>query len=85
MTASANSGKKLSAISRCTRRVSIALQTDGRDVLAFTEIFTAISISALESTYIWQLPAPVSITGTFAFSTTERINPRPPRGISASI
>ena len=29
-------------------------------------------------------PAPVSITGTVAFSTTLRINPAPPRGISRS-
>ncbi len=33
---------------------------------------------------MWQLPHPVSITGTRAFSVTERISPRPPRGISTS-
>ena len=36
------------------------------------------------STYTWQLPTPVSITGTVDSSTTERIRPAPPRGMSTS-
>ena len=36
------------------------------------------------STYTWQLPTPVSITGTVDSSTTDRISPAPPRGISTS-
>lgn len=47
-------------------------------------MFAAISISALSSTKTWQLPTPVSITGTFAFSTTALIRPAPPRGMSKS-
>ena len=33
---------------------------------------------------MWQLPVPVSITGTVAFSTTLLMSPAPPRGMSTS-
>ena len=33
---------------------------------------------------MWQLPVPVSMVGTVAFSTTALINPAPPRGITTS-
>ena len=45
---------------------------------------SAISKSADSSTKMWQFPAPVSITGTVAFSVTKEIRPGPPRGISTS-
>jgi len=41
-------------------------------------------LKAEASTNTWQLPTPVSITGTELFSTTVRIRPAPPRGISRS-
>jgi len=52
--------------------------------LALTRIATALSMSAAASTYTWQLPTPVSMTGTVELSTTLRINPAPPRGMSRS-
>ncbi len=55
-----------------------------RWVLALITIDRAMSRSAAASTYTWQLPTPVSITGTVDSSTTERISPAPPRGISTS-
>ena len=45
---------------------------------------SAWSRSADASTYTWQLPTPVSMTGTVDSSTTLRIRPAPPRGISTS-
>ena len=33
---------------------------------------------------MWQMPVPVSMTGTVALSTQARISPAPPRGISRS-
>ena len=45
---------------------------------------TAISKSAAASTYTWQMPVPVWMQGTVAFSTQVRISPAPPRGISKS-
>ena len=44
----------------------------------------AISESADSSIKIWQLPAPVSITGTVASLTTVSIRFFPPRGINTS-
>ena len=38
----------------------------------------------MASTYRWQLPTPVSITGTWLLRTTASIRPAPPRGISTS-
>ena len=64
---------------------SAALQTAGLDVFAFIIISLAISKSQSSSTYIWQLPTPVSITGTVAFFTTVCISPAPPLGIKTSI
>ena len=52
--------------------------------MALSTIARAMSRSASRSTYTWQLPTPVSITGTVDSSTTERIRPAPPRGISTS-
>ena len=49
-----------------TKIVSIALQTEGREILALTATSTAVSKSASWSMYRWQIPAPVSITGTVA-------------------
>ena len=77
-------GRKTSAMSACTSRDSAALHTEGRWVLALSTIASAWSRSASRSTYTWQLPTPVSITGTVDSSTTERIRPAPPRGISTS-
>ena len=58
------------ATRECTSNFSAALQTDGRWVLALRMMRLAISKSADSSTKMWQLPAPVSITGTNAFSIT---------------
>ena len=77
-------GRAFSAIVLCTNTVSMALQTEGRDVFALKIISAAIATSADSSTYTWQLPEPVSITGTFAFSTTALIKPAPPLGINTS-
>ena len=55
-----------------------------RWVLALTTIASALSRSAARSTYTWQLPTPVSMTGTVDSSTTLRIRPAPPRGMSTS-
>ena len=71
-------------MSRWTRQTSSALHTDGRLVLAFSMIFTAMLRSASLSTYTWQMPVPVSMQGTLAFSTHARMSPLPPRGISRS-
>ena len=50
------------------------------------ETLYAITEKGREATRIFekQLPYPVSMTGTVAFMTTERISPAPPRGISTS-
>ena len=72
------------ATSACTSSDSAALHTEGRDVLAFNRIDSAMSRSALASTYTWQLPTPVSITGTVDSSTTDRISDAPPRGMRTS-
>ena len=77
-------GRKASAMSRWTRQTSWALHTLGRLVLALSMMFRAISRSAAASTYTWQMPVPVWIQGTRAFSTQERMSPAPPRGISRS-
>ena len=66
------------------KTVSIALQTAGREVLALRMIFVANSKSANSSTNTWQIPTPVSITGTELFSTTRFIKPAPPRGMITS-
>ena len=65
--------------------VSAALHTPGREHFALTTMRLAISGSAVSWTYTWQLPTPVSITGTLAFSTTLLMSPAPPRGMSTSI
>jgi hypothetical protein len=52
--------------------------------LEFIRIVSARSRSASASTYTWQLPTPVSITGTVDSVTTVWISPAPPRGISTS-
>ncbi|CAB4751627.1 unannotated protein [freshwater metagenome] len=44
----------------------------------------ALSISASLSTYTWQLPTPVSITGTVELSTTLLMSDSPPRGMRTS-
>src|SRR5688500_1258611 len=67
-----------------TSIVSTELHTEGRDTLAFTTIFTAFLIAASFSTYTWQTPAPVSITGTKLFFLTNCISESDPRGISTS-
>ena len=72
-------------MSSCTSRLSQALHTPGLCVFAFITILTAMSRSALLSTYVWQFPVPVSITGTVLFCTTDCISPAPPLGISTSI
>ena len=77
-------GRNFSATALCTSSTSSALHTEGRLVLAFTTIRSAMSRSADASTYTWQMPVPVSMQGTVAFSTQVRISPAPPRGISRS-
>ena len=59
--ASTARGTNSAATSACTRSFSAALHTLGRCVLALTTIDVAMSRSAAESTYTWQLPSP-SIT-----------------------
>lgn len=56
-------GRNCPAISAWTIATSSALQTDGRLVLAFSMIFSALSKSASLSTYTWQMPVPVSMHG----------------------
>ena len=77
-------GRRAPAISLCTRHTSAALQTLGREHLAFSRMFSAMSKSASLSTYTWQMPVPVSMTGTVALSTQARMSPAPPRGMSRS-
>ena len=38
----------------------------------------------LSSTKMWQMPVPVWMQGTLAFSTQARMSPAPPRGMSRS-
>ena len=77
-------GRNSFATLSCTKRVSIALQTAGRDVFAFSAMRSAMSRSALSSTNVWQIPAPVSMTGTALSVTTRWISPAPPRGMIKS-
>jgi hypothetical protein len=60
------------------------LHTDGRWTFELSTMASASSRSADASTYTWQLPTPVSITGTVDSSTTDLIKDAPPRGISTS-
>ena len=46
---------------------------------------SAASSSAPASTYTWQLPVPVSMTGTVEWETTALIRPAPPLGMSTSM
>ena len=73
------------AIALSTSSTSSALQTLGRLVLALLTIFSAISRSAVFSTYTWQMPVPVAMQGTVAFWTQALIRPAPPLGISRSM
>ena len=68
----------------CTSSDSAVLQVDSRWVFEFSTTASAFSRSAASSTYTWQLPTPVSITGTVDSSTTVLISDAPPRGISTS-
>ncbi len=77
-------GRKSAAMSLWTRRVSAELHTLGRCALELTRISTAMARSVCASTYTWQLPVPVSMTGTVDSSTTVRIREAPPRGMSTS-
>ena len=77
-------GRNRPATGASTRQTSSALQTEGRLVLAFSMMFSAMSRSADASTYTWQMPVPVWMQGTLAFSVQARISPAPPRGISRS-
>src|SRR5205085_10461297 len=76
--------RNASATDSCTSTDSAALHTDGREVFALSRIDSAMSRSAAASTYTWQLPTPVSITGTVESSTTDLISDAPPRGMSTS-
>src|SRR3954467_15827844 len=67
---SITSGRNESAMSMCTSSDSAGLQVDSRWVFEFTVTASAFSRSADSSTYTWQLPTPVSITGTVDSSTT---------------
>src|SRR3954453_8433232 len=67
---SSTSGRNESAMSACTSSDSAVLQVDRRWVLEFSTTASAFSRSAAASTYTWQLPTPVSITGTVDSSTT---------------
>ena len=78
-------GRNTSAIFSCISRVSTALHTPGRWVLAFRMIFFAISGSAAASTYIWQMPSRCLMTGILLYSVIVLISPFPPLGITTSI
>ena len=67
-----------------TRQTSSALQTLGRLAFAFSMMSSALVWSAVSSTKMWQMPVPVWMQGTFAFSTQARMSPAPPRGMSRS-
>src|SRR6266545_2551037 len=71
--------RNASATSACTSTDSAALHTDGREVFALSRIDSAMSRSASAWTYTWQLPTPVSMTGTVDSSTTDVISDAPPR------
>ena len=77
-------GTKTSATALWTSSDSAALQTLVRSVLALSTMSRAMSRSASASTYTWQLPTPVSMTGTVDCSTTAWISPAPPRGMTRS-
>ena len=77
-------GMKAGAASRWTRSVSMALHTPGRWALALTAMRSAMSRSAEASTKVWQLPSPVMMQGTRAFSRTDCFSRRLPRGMSTS-
>ena len=72
--------RKRGATSAWTSKVSTALHTPTRCVFAFMTIASAALRSAEASTYRWQLPVPVSMTGTRDCSTTALMRPAPPRG-----
>ena len=78
---SAAIGRNRSATAASTSRVSAALQTPGRWVLASSKILRAIFKSAAASTYTWQMPSRCFSTGTLAYSITVRISPFPPLGM----
>ena len=82
--ASADSRRGRNGTSRCTSSVSAELQTLTRWVLEFSTIASAIAGSAEASTYTWQLPTPVSITGTVDSRTTRWMSAAPPRGMTTS-
>ncbi len=82
--ARADSSRGRNGTSRWTSSVSAALQTLTRWVLALSTIASAIAGSAEASTYTWQLPTPVSITGTVDSRTTRSISEAPPRGMTTS-
>ena len=71
-------------ISLCIIIQSTLLHTLGLRVFAFKIIFFAISIFANLSIKICTTPAPVSITGIFAFSRTKSIRLLLPRGMQTS-
>ena len=75
---------KAGATSRWTKSVSMALHTPGRWALALTAMRSAMSRSAEASTKVWQLPSPVMMQGTRAFSSTDCLSRRLPRGMSTS-
>ena len=80
----ASLGRNSAAMAECTRQTSSALQTLGRLALAFSMMSSAWVWSAESSTKTWQMPVPVWMQGTLAFSTQARMSPAPPRGMSRS-
>src|SRR5919107_3253797 len=80
VSSSSTSGRNDAAMSTCTSSDSAVLQVDSRCVLEFSTTASAFSRSADSSTYTWQVPTPVSITGTVESSTTALISDAPPRG-----
>src|SRR5207244_4434331 len=80
----AREGRSRGAISRCTSRVSRALQTLGRCAFAFSTICAAIAGSAEASTNTCTTPLSCLSTGMRERSATQRTNSSPPRGMIRS-
>ena len=77
--------KKAGAMPLWTSRVSAALHTATYWVLASTAICTALSRSALASTYTWQIPSAWPMTGILVLCMMYCTNSLLPRGMMRSI
>ena len=77
-------GPWLSKMFLCNTKDSHVLHVPSLCVFALMMMLTAMSFWANSSTYTWQFPVPVSITGTVEFFTTLWMSPAPPLGIRTS-